>query len=65
MTVDPMKVAIKRKEGSIEPIRISRIFPIPIHIVDQVKKDLDTDIRLGILEKVEGQDNHHTWLPLM
>ena len=58
MNVDPMRVVLKREEKNIKSIRTTMIFAIPIHMVDQVKKDLDKDIRLGILEKVEGQDNH-------
>ena len=65
MNVDPIRVVLKREEKNIEPIRTSRIFAIPIYMVDDVKKDLDTDVRLGILEKVEGQENHDTWLSPM
>ena len=58
-------MVFKDDKKKINPICTSRIFAIPLHMVDQVKKDLDTDVRLGILEKVEGQGNHSTWLSPM
>ena len=65
MSIDPMQVVFKNEEKSTKPVKTSRIFSIPLHMVDRVKSDLYTDVRLGILEKLEGQDNHDTWLSPM
>ena len=48
--------------GLMNPIRTGWIFPIPMHLVDQVKQNLNMDVRLGVLEKVEGQNNHEMYV---
>ena len=53
MAVEKISVEFKNGKENLDPIRMGRIYPIPIHLVDRVKKDLDTDVTLGILEKVE------------
>ena len=47
----PLRVVLKDDKKSINLIKTGKVFFIPIYMVNQVKSDLDTNIRLGILEK--------------
>ena len=47
MSVNPMRMIFKDEEKGVKAIKTSRIFSIPLHMVDKVKQDLDTDVRLG------------------
>ena len=40
-------------DPTIKPVAIHKAAVIPIHLKAQVKADLDRDVRLGILEKVD------------
>ena len=46
------------------PVAVHKSASVPIHWRDQVKADLDRDVRLGVLEKVPG-NTPTTWLSRM
>ena len=40
-------------DPNVKPVAIRKAAIIPIHLKERVKADLDKDVRLGILEKVD------------
>ena len=49
MSDPPMKIHV---DPNAKPIAVHKPIPIPHHWQEQVKKDLDRDMKLGIIEKV-------------
>ena len=49
MTGEPLK--IYTEEGA-KPFAVHTPAPIPVHFRDEIKKQLDMDVALGVLEKV-------------
>lgn len=45
----PMSLYIDEK---VKPVAFHKAYPVPIHWQDEVKKGLDDDVKLGVLEKV-------------
>ena len=39
-------------DKTVKPTAVQKAIPIPIHFVEQVKDDIDRDVRLGVIEKV-------------
>ena len=54
MTGVPMKIVKKTKASQSSPAY--RPIPVPFHFKELVKKDLDRDVRMGVLEKVPQGD---------
>ena len=48
-SADPLKWFV---DPDVKPVAIHKAAIIPIHLKAKVKADLDRDVRLGILEKV-------------
>ena len=48
-------------DPSVKPVAIHKAAKIPIHLKARVKADLDRDVRLSILEKV-NVDSPVKWL---
>ena len=46
----PLKLFV---DPTVKPVAIHKAAIIPIHLKARVKTDLDRDVRLGILEKVD------------
>ena len=49
-TDNPLRLFV---DPSVKPVAIHKAAIIPIHLKARVKQDLDRDVRLGILEKVD------------
>ena len=45
----PMHIMI---DGAAKPVAVQKAIPVPLHFQSQVKMDIDTDTRLGVIEKV-------------
>ena len=50
MRGSPLRLFVDK---SVKPVAIHKAAIIPIHLKARVKSDLDRDVRLGILEKVD------------
>merc|ERR1712015_386055 len=57
MNVDKMKVEFKEGSNGMKAKRTSRVIPVPLAMREQTKKDLDSAVKMGILEDVSGQAN--------
>ena len=57
--IQPLKMMYTDKplelfiDPNVKPVAIHKAAVIPIHLKARVKADLDRDVRLGILEKVD------------
>ena len=57
--IQPLKMMYSDKplqlfvDPNVKPVAIHKAAIIPIHLKARVKADLDRDVRLGILEKVD------------
>ena len=56
MTGPPIKIHI---DPNVVPVAVSTPAQPPIHWLDEIKEQLYTDVRLGVIEKVE----HNTPTP--
>ena len=65
MNVDKMKVEFKDGSKGMKAKRTSRVIPVPLAMREQTKKDLDSAVKMGILEDVLGLANHDLWLAPM
>ena len=65
MNVDKMKVEFKDGFKGMKAKRTSRVIPVPLAMREQTKKDLDSAVKMGILEDVSGGANHDLWLAPM
>ena len=45
----PMRLMVDR---TAKPVAIHKAIPVPVHFQEQVKLDLDSDVRLGVIEPV-------------
>ena len=45
----PMHIMVN---STATPVAVQKAIPVPIHYEEQVKKDIDRDVRLGVIEKV-------------
>merc|ERR1740129_1459945 len=45
--------------------KTSRVIATPLALREQTKKDLDSAVKMGILENVSGKPNHDLWLAPM
>ena len=45
----PMHIMVN---NAATPVAVQKAIPVPIHYEEQVKKDIDRDVRLGVIEKV-------------
>ena len=55
MNVDKMKVEFKDGNKGMKAKRTSRVIPVPLAMREQTKKDLDSAVKMGILEDVSGE----------
>ena len=60
MNVEKMTVEFKEGFKGMKAKRTSRVIPVPLAMREQTKKDLDSSVKMGILE-----DNHDLWLAPM
>ena len=58
MNVEKMTVEFKEGSKGMKAKRTSRVIPVPLAMREQTKKDLDSAVKMGILEDVSGQANH-------
>ena len=58
MQVEKMKVELKDGHKGIKAKRTSRVIPVPLAMREQTKNDLDSAVKMGILEDVSGLANH-------
>ena len=65
MNVPKMTVEFKEESKKIKAKRTSRNIPVPLSMREQTKKDLDSAVKMGILEDMSGQANHDLWLASM
>ena len=65
MNVPKMTVKIKEGLKGTKAKRTSRVIASPLALREQTKKDLDSAVKMGILEDVSGQANHDLWLAPM
>ena len=65
MNVPKMTVEFKNENMKVKAKRTTQVIPIPLPLRDQTKKDLDSAVKMGILEDVSGQANHDLWLAPM
>ena len=65
MKVDKMTVEMKDGFKGMKAKKTSRVIPVPLAMREQTKKDLDSAVKMGILEDVSGQANHNLWLAPM
>ena len=49
MTGSPLQLHL---DTSVTPTACHKVVPVPIHWRDEVKADIDRDVKLGVLEKV-------------
>ena len=54
------KITVELKEGlkGTKAKRILRVIASPLALREQTKKDLDSTVKMGILEDVSGKANH-------
>ena len=65
MNVEKMTVEFKDGSKGMKAKKTSRVIPVPLAMREQTKKDLDSAVKMGILEDVSGQANHNLWLAPM
>ena len=61
MNVEKMTVEFKEGSKGMKAKRTSRVIPVPLAMREQTKKDLDSTVKMGILEDVLGKANHDLW----
>ena len=54
MKVDKMTVEFKEGFKGMKAKKTSRVIPVPLAMREQTKKDLDSTVKMGILEDVSG-----------
>ena len=65
MKVPKMTVELKDGRTGTKAKRTSRVIPVPLAMREQTKRDLDSAVKMGILEDVSGKANHDLWLAPM
>jgi len=65
MHVPPMTVEMKDTTKVTKAKKTSRVIAAPLALREQTKKDLDSAVKMGILENVSGKPNHDLWLAPM
>ena len=58
MNVPKMTVEFKEGSKGTKAKHTSRVIPVPLAMREQTKKDLDSAVKMGILEDVSGKANH-------
>ena len=65
MHVPKMTVELKDNMKDTRAKRTSRVIASPLALREQTKRDLDSTVKMGILENVSGKPNHDLWLAPM